>query len=399
MPHRVLACTLTLVLCACATAPPPQPPDERTLAVIGQLTELLAKQPDNMPYVYLLASYYDRAHDPENVVRWLNRLEELGWDHGLAPDAFKNTHTRAFRAVAARLDTRQPRVHNAARAFTIDGWRDLIPEGIAWDPVDDVLYVSGIYRRNVLRVDRSGAATEFVREAQDGMLGGLGVKVDPQRRLLWVISSTTPEMRGWKEGENRSMLAAYDLRDGNLVRRIEATPAILNDLAVAADGGLFATDMGRHKVVRLAPGSDTLEIWAENFTFPNGIALSADGKDLYVADFGGLTRFDVATKERTKVETNRWAGGIDGLSWYRDSLVGIQNAIGRPRVVRIEPGTGAVTILESKNELFEIPTTGAVVRDEYYFIANPGLRSFNEDHTIWPMEKLEDPVMLRISLR
>jgi hypothetical protein len=36
--------------------------------------------------------------------------------------------------------------------------------------------------------------------------------------------------------------------------------------------------------------------------------------------------------------------------------------------------------------------------DDVLYVANPGLRSFHPDHTIWPMEKLEDPAMLRIPL-
>jgi sugar lactone lactonase YvrE len=391
---------LAASLAACASAPPPPAVDERTRGAIKQLTDIVGKQPENLPYTYVLATYHDRAYEPAEVVKWLTALDERGWDLGVAAHEFKNSRkSRAFRAVEAKLNARQASVARAERAFALQGRRDLVPEGIAWDPVDDVFYVSGIYRRNVIRVDRKGNVTEFVREAQDGMLGGLGVKVDAKRRMLWVISSTTPEMRGYEEGKDASMLAAYDLRDGRLLRKVEATPAILNDLALLSDGSLFATDMGRHKVVRLAPDATAFEIWAEGLGFPNGIALSEDEKSLYVADFSGLTKFDTATKERTKVTTERWMGGIDGLSWHRGSLIGIQNAIGRARVVRIDPATGRVELLESKNALFELPTTGAVAGDDYWFIANPGLRSFNEDHTIWAWDKLQDPVMLRISLR
>lgn len=395
------AVLLVALLAACTTATPPAAPpvvDEQTRGAIAQLEQAVAAYPNNQPYTYILATFYDRAHDAENVVKWLTRLDELGWEYGVSPESFRNTNTRAFRDIAAKLDARVPRVNRAARAFTLQNQRDLVPEGIAYDPVDDVFYVSGIYRRKVLRVDRNGRATDFVREGQDGMLGGLGVKVDRDRRLLWVISTTTPEMRGWTKGDDRSMLAAYDLRDGRLVKKIDATPAMLNDLTLLRDGSLFATDMGRHKVVRLAPGADTLEIWAEEFQFPNGIAISDDERTLYVADFRGLTRFNLADKARTRIESKTLLGGIDGLSVHNGALIGIQNSIGRPRVLRVFPEDGRIEILESNNPLFELPTTGAVAGNDYFFIANPGLRSFHADQTIWPTEKLEDPVMLRIAL-
>lgn len=389
-----------LAACATATAPPPTPPvDEQTRNTIAQLEQLLAKHPHHLPYTYILATFYDRAHDAENVVKWLTRLDELGWEQGVAPDAFRNTNTRAFRAIAAKLDARMPRVSRATTAFTLRNRRDLVPEGIAYDPVEDVFYVSGIYRRNVLRVDRAGRATDFVGEGADGMLGGLGVKVDRERRLLWVVSSVTPEMRGYTSGTDRSLVAIYSLPEGKLVRKIEVPGGFLNDLALFRDGSALITDTKRHKVVRLAAGAETLEDWGADFRFPNGIALSDDERALYVADFRGVHRIDVADKTRTAIESKTLLGGIDGLSFHDGALIGIQNAVGRPRVVRIHPGDGSVEILESGNPLFEVPTTGAIAGNDYYFIANPGLRSFDTDQTIWPVEKLEDPVMLRIALR
>lgn len=393
------AVLLALFLAACATAPPPPAPvDEKTRGAIQQLEAAIAKQPANLPYIYILATYYDRARDGANVVKWLTRLDELGWEHGVAPDAFRNTKTRAFREIAEKLDARQPRVNRAVPAFKLANARDLVPEGIAWDPADDVFYVTSIYRRKVIRVERNGTARDFTTEGQDGMLGGLGAKVDVQRRLLWVISSTTPEMRGWKEGDSGSMLAAYDLRDRRLVKKVDASPAVLNDLALMSDGSLYATDMGRHKVVRLPAGGDAFEIYASDLGFPNGITVSEDERTLYVADFGGITRFDLRDNTRARIESKALLGGIDGLSMHEGKLIGIQNAIGRARVVRVDPANGAMEVLESQNRLFEIPTTGAVAGNDYWFIANPGLRSFHEDHTIWPEEKLEDPVMLKLRL-
>ena len=395
---------LIVIFCAaCATRPSqiPQQIYDQTKGLITQLTAALEQQPTNTPWIYILAQSHDRARNAAEVARWLARLDELEWTLGVNPIDFRNTASdRAVRAAIAKLDARHQRVSNAHVAFTIRGQRDLVPEGIAHDPVDDVFYLSSIHRRKVVRVDRSGNARDFVPEAQDGMLSSLGMKVDAQRRLLWVISTGTPEMRNaTPEDEKRSILAAYDLRDGKLVQKIEATPALLNDLVVLSNGSLFATDMGRQKVVRLGPGATTLEDWAEGFSYPNGIAISADESTLYVADFRGVTRFTIADKTRTPIESSSLLNGIDGLNFVDGNLIAIQNSIGNPRVIRIDPATGNVDVLEAKNALFEIPLTGAVAHGEYWFIANPGLRSFHDDHTIWPMEKLEDPVMLRLPLR
>lgn len=149
-------------------------------------------------------------------------------------------------------------------------------------------------------------------------------------------------------------------------------------------------------MVRLAADGAAFEDWAEGLSWPNGIAVSDDQRHLYVADFRGVTRFDVTDKTKETVGKGMLSG-IDGLSFHRGTLIGIQNAVGKPRVVRIHLADGRVEVLETKNAAFEIPTTGAVAGSDYWFIANPGLRSF-DGSTIWPMEKLEEPVMLRIPL-
>ena len=410
-----LGLAVVVISLACTTSKPIVV-DEQTRGAIKQVTDAVAKQPANLPYVYLLASYHDKAGETDQVVRWLTRLDELGWQQGVSPVDFRNSRGSAFRNAVEKLASREPRVSRATTAFTLRGQRDLIPEGTAYDPVDDVFYLSGLYRRNVVRVTRDGRATDFVKEAQDGMLAGLGMKIDQSKRHLWVISSTTKEMRGYVKDQESSMLAAYDLKGGSLVRKVDAAPARLNDLTLLADGTIYSTDMGGHTVVRLAPGADKFETYADGFFYPNGI--TSDGTNLYVADARGLHRIALADKSRTKIEIpNTLLGGIDGLDFHEGTLIAIQNSMGSPRVLRVHPcsagfrpapptlngrletcTTPTVEILESRNPLFELPTTGAIANGEYFFIANPGLRSFDENGQIWPAGRLEEPVMLKIAL-
>ncbi len=394
---RMTALCILFVSLACATQKPIVV-DEATRGAIKQLTEVIAQQPTNLPYIYLLASYHDKAGETGEVVRWLGRLDELGWQQGVSPIDFRNSRGSAFRNAAAKLASREPHVSRATTAFTVRGQRDLVPEGTAYDPVDDVFYLSGLYRRNVVRVTRDGRATDFVKEAQDGMLAGLGMKIDRSKRHLWVISSTTKEMRGYVKDQESSMLAAYDLRDGSLVRKLDPAPARLNDLTLLDDGTIFATNMGGHTVVHLAPGTDKFETYADGLFYPNGI--TSDGTSLYVADFRGIHRFFLADKSRTKIEIpNTLLGGIDGLDFHQGTLIGIQNSMGAPRVLRVHLTENRVEILESRNELFELPTTGAIAHGEYFFIANPGLRSFDDNGQIWPEKRLEEPVMLKLPLQ
>lgn len=391
---RRLVAVLLLLAAACATRPPAA---SNYQPVIDQLRQAVDANPANGANVYTLASFLDRAGRTADAVRELERLDQLGWTLGLAAKDFRNSASSpAFRSVAARLTAREPQVSHATTAFTIHE-PDLIPEGIAYDPVDEAFYVGSIYHRKVVRVDKDGSVRDFVREAQDGLLGALGMRVDAHQRLLWVASAATPEMRGFRDFEGKAMLAAFDLRTGALVKKYEVgskeQPSLVNDIAMLGDGTVLATDTYRGLVLK---AGETLETWAEGFLYPNGIV--ATSSHVFVADFRGINRVDLTYRTHTAIEANEPLGGIDGLAIRGSSLIGIQNAVGNPRVIRVPFDGGKVEVLESRNPLFDLPTTGVVVGDSYYFLANPQLRAFDESHRIWPRERLKDVVVLRLAL-
>ncbi len=60
-------------------------------------------------------------------------------------------------AAAAALEPRG----DMALSFTL-AEADLVPEGIAYDPLDDVFYVSSVARRKIVRVERAGSAADFI---------------------------------------------------------------------------------------------------------------------------------------------------------------------------------------------------------------------------------------------
>ncbi|MBL9105716.1 MAG: hypothetical protein JNL82_32640 [Myxococcales bacterium] len=394
---RVLAVLLCVAGCA-ARSPDPAPPsptaapggpaDPVMTAEIQRIEAMLVEEPDNTPYMYVLATYYDRVRDGDRAVMTLERLARKGWDLGVGPD-FPNTgDTPAFRAVAARLDARVTPVHRASEAFRFPRRRDVRSEGCAYDPVDDRFYYSG-GAGTLLRVDREGAIEEVAVDPVGRKFGRLGMDVDAGRRQLWAVSaafdpSADPDEQG------RSGVSVYDLRDGRLLRRVmagsAAEPWLLNDMTLLADGTAYVSDTGRDAVVRLAPGADRFETFAAGLSSPNGVVVSADERTLYVADFRGLNAIDLATGARELLRAATLLHGIDGLLEHRGALVGIQNVIGGPRVVRVHTRDGnRVEVLESQNALLDTPATGVVAGDEYFFMANLA-------------QKDVDRVVLRIAL-
>ncbi|GAC1434901.1 MAG: hypothetical protein NVSMB68_07240 [Thermoanaerobaculia bacterium] len=409
-----------LFLTACATAPRPVVPafaqnatDDEARTTIASLRDAVRANPADGPRIYLLAQYLDRTGDTAEAMQWLGELERLGWRHGINEHDFvRSARLSRYRSLAARLNAREPHIVRSRRAFVI-GQRDLLPEGIAWDGSTGDFYVSSIYLRKVIRVRADGTSSDFVREGQDGLLGTLGLKVDTKRRLLWVVSNAAREMEGFTDAmDGLSTVHAYDLVTGKLATKISfgsrTEPSLLNDLVVLDDGSVLITDNDGGDIMRVRLGSESIESWIpeHTFTFPNGIAV-ADGEPfVYVADFNGLSRVDARSRTITPLpvpQPGETLSGIDGLVSWRGSLIGIQNGVGRPRVIRVDlnearDAISGTAVIEAGNPLFDEPTRGVVAGDEFLFMANPQLRAFDENHRIWPRERLHDIVVLRLPL-
>lgn len=356
---------LVILLAACASRP--------VDPGVARVRALIAQQPRNPAFHYMLARHYDRLKDTSNVVRSLARLDAMGWELGVGPHHFGNSRNdERFQRAAAKLARRELAVRRAVTAFTLSKERDVRSEGIAYDPVDDRFYFSG-GAGTLLRVDRAGAITELAVEPAGGKFEDLGMRVDAVRRQLWVAAAVFDSTASAEE-KGRSALSVYDLRDGRLLRRVHTGSAgqrsILNDVALLPDGTVFVTDTERNQVLRLARDAGELEVWAEGFRGPNGIAASADGRTLYVADFYGITAADLTTRSRRLLETKTPLNAVDGLTEHRGALLAVQNNLGRPRVVRIDPEGERVEVLESKNPLLEVPSTAVAAGDTLFFMAN-----------------------------
>jgi hypothetical protein len=96
--------------------------------------------------------------------------------------------------------------------------------------------------------------------------------------------------------------------------------------------------------------------------------------------------------------------GIDGLYLYENSLIAVQNGAGpQSRIVKFElnkamDAVTKTTVLESQNPLYNVPTTGTIVDDEFFFIANSQLQNFDAQGNIFPPEKMQPTYILKLKL-
>lgn len=369
-------------------APPSPPPDIDALA--GQAAEL----PNHGSLKLDLGMALARAGRVDEALGWLRRAAAMGIgaDLGALEAAFGATAANpAFQEVRRRFQENVSPLARGEVSFRL-GERDLFPESVAYDPVRRRFYLGAMYKRKIVSVDAAGAVSDFVPSGRDGLWTVLGMKVDAHRRELWAnacnLGRDPAMIDPDRATEGRTAVFRYDLDTGRLVKRYdgprEPRPLCFNDLDLAASGDVYIS-AGGDGIFRVDRARDVLELFTPaTGLFVNGLALSGDGRRLYLAAHArGVMVLDLATRGLLPLGVPEEAtlNGIDGLYVYGDSLVGVQNALrhGPMRVVQafLDPAglrATCVAILDRNHPLYDIPTTGVVVGDALHYVATSQTR-------------------------
>ncbi|MGE5107407.1 MAG: SMP-30/gluconolactonase/LRE family protein, partial [Sphingobacteriales bacterium] len=192
--------------------------------------------------------------------------------------------------------------------------KDLFPEGIAWDPVEKIFYISSILKNKIVEV--SGNITkDFIKEGEDGFMGGAGLHVDSKRRILWAC---TGNIRGNKY---RTGIFAWDLKTKRLLKKIsfaeDTVAAFFNDLAIAPTGEIYITNTAEGCVYKWSLQMDKPEklVFAEKLSYPNGIVVLPGNKNLIVATSKGLVKISLQEKavHLLSMPDSSVSKGLDGL--------------------------------------------------------------------------------------
>jgi gluconolactonase len=219
------------------------------------------------------------------------------------------------------------------------------PEGVCWDPAAGVLWAGG-EAGQLYRVDLEARRAEEVARAPGFVLG---LAVDGRGRVVFCCS------------------------DGGLVGVLEngAVRTVVNGFrfpnfpAFGPDGTLYVSDSGswgraNGRVFRLAADGG-LDVFSEQLTdFPNGCAVTADGRYLWIVESHSPTvnRFDLATGELERV--TRLDGTVpDGVAITADG--GVVVSCYRPdRIVHVD-AAGAVEVVaeDPQGTLLAAPTNVA----------------------------------------
>jgi DNA-binding beta-propeller fold protein YncE len=288
--------------------------------------------------------------------------------------------------------------------------KDLLPESVAYDAKDGSFYVGSTRKGKIVRVDRNGAVKDFLLPRQDGLWMVIGIKVHAMRRVLWACSFNGGNLEGFKEGESAaSGVFAFNLDTGALIRKwvLDAPGEVhaFNDLVVTRGNDAYVTHMFDDAAIyRIADATQTLEVFArpEGLKDPNGITLTPDEKTLFVADAGGIFAIDreSGASRVLQAAAGDSLGGIDGLYFYRGSLIGVHpTSVRRHRLDVAMTRVVGTEVLDANHPLYDAPTAGVIVGEDFFYVANSQFRAVQADGTLLPMDKLNEPVILKLGLK
>ena len=288
--------------------------------------------------------------------------------------------------------------------------KDLIPEGIAIDKKTGTIFVSSINRSKIIAIDKDGNHRDFITTGQDGLLEGLGMKVDEKRNWLWVVSNK-------REGKQfTSQVHAYDLKTRSRQQYYfikDTVVHLFNDLIIDGDK-IYFTDTYYSALYEIDPSTKKMRLFLQDgqFKYPNGIETDKKHRYLYIATYHkGLMIYDKHTKQLNKLTgaKDSLAYGLDGLVYWNNSLIGVfNNSNDRSKhcVVQYmldESGTKIVSekIIDKGNEWFYEPTTATILGNRLYVLANSHLGFFNanKESTVGIEDKLTPVVVIVYELK
>lgn len=352
-------------------------------AALTALTEALRLRPGHPGILLALASAEAHTGDGESAMTHLQQYATMGLVARIAdrPEFLNLSLKPRFIGAKVQIEINAEPRGAPVKAFS-PGPGAALFEGLAVDGAQ--AYAGSVRERRIVRIE-GGVASDFIAPGAGGLFSVFGLAIDKPRGLLWAASTAgalTPDLKAGEQGA--AGVFAFDLATGApraSARLAAGANAVIGDVAVAADGTLYASDSANAAIWRLRPGGSALERVFDDprFVSPQGLAVSADQRFLLVADYAmGLLAIEISSGEMHTVSAPSGVTllGIDGLSLAEDgTLIATQNGIAPERVIALalDPDFTLIRrmrVLAANSALHDGVTLAAAAGPFVYYIAN-----------------------------
>ena len=260
---------------------------------------------------------------------------------------------------------------------------------------DGAVFFGSVSKGIVYRAAPGAPRAEPWIAAGTGGLGRiLGVLADDRRQTLWVCSVGAPPGTPAGAPPPVTSVKAFALDTGAFKSSHPFSGGgSCNDMAVAADGTVYATDFNGGRVMRLTQGATAFDVWSADAALAaaDGIVVLADGA-VYVNTYwtGTLVRLSVGADgsagKPVRIDTSRPLVGPDGMRAIGAMTLLVVETEGRLSEVVVHGDRATVRLV--KDGLSGL--TGVTLVGDVAFVAE-GKLHYRRD----PKLKNEDPGQFR----
>jgi sugar lactone lactonase YvrE len=356
--------------------------------------------PGNSHLIHDLALSEAKLRNDAGSIKWLQSYTQRGLIPRLEDPAFAGLQTKGKLAVLSQAMKKNSTSIGGAEVLFRFVDPELLVEDIAYDQESGNFLFSSVHQRKILECTPAGKCEDFLAPGDavaKSLWAVLAIHVDSPHGVLWATTaSLEAEVHHQKGDEGRSALLKFDLRTHKLMNRYEAPSGkahAMGDMTVASNGDVFVSDGLSGDLFAVFHERGALErvVPEGSFISPQTPALSEDEKSLFVPDYSaGIALIRLSDRRLSWVHTRVRAAvdGIDGLYYYKNNLIAVQNGTRPERVVAFHLNRvnqiDNWRVLEANSLGLGDPTHGVLVNSDFYFIANSGWDRVRDDGTLGP---------------
>lgn len=373
--------------------------DKNYTDFLDAVEKLVDLKPNNPSLQFKLAEAYALTNRKTQAFNTLIKLQKQGLYYDLSKNVnFDNINKYpVFEYIKNNMDASKNHYGEGQEVLSIDsGNSALLFESIEFNPNNISFLLGSLRDGSIVKIDEKGQASLFVAASQGGTEGPWAVfdmKVDSKNNVLWVASSSVSQFsKMTKDTIGLAGLFKYDLNSGQLLDRIllpnTKKPQLISSMHLTSAGDIYFVESFNNIILKLENGSKDIKIILSSPVYKNirSITLDEQGQNLFFSDNeSGIISVDLSKGTFVSIGNTEALNltGISDLIYDEGGLIFIQNSFKPQRVMRLdldETKTQVTNILplESAHPLFNFPTVGTVVENDFYYIANSQLPKANQ---------------------
>jgi hypothetical protein len=363
-------------------------------------------RPMHPTFTYNLASAYSLNGKKQEALSVLKTIvlanNTIAFDEDSDFESIKGD--KRFKELLQLKATQSVIIENSIQKLSLSE-KDLHPEGLLYLDKYKLWLSSSIRSKKIVAFDANGKCTDWFNDCSYSVFS---FKTDYNQKYLWVACSAIPEMKNFtKEMEGKSEILKIEIATQKLVKRytVEGNH-VFGDLVVAKNNDVYISDSAEPIIYKIE--KDSLSLWKnlkmEAFNL-QGITFNENESKLFIADYlKGVLVIDIKTKDRTWLEFPEETSkkGIDGLVFYKKSLIAIQNGVVPIRIVRYKLNESVTKIidfvvLDNNRNVFNEPALATLVQNKLYFFANSPWKFYDKNFQL-DETKIENPKLFELIL-